>query len=222
MRTFRSVVIGRKELSNPGFPGAFQVREFLARPGHHDLFLVAEFLEARVADEVLAHVLEVRGPGAVHLHRDLLFALTQHLQRSVAGERVVDVCLLAGRERPADGVDVAVLNEFVQCGERGVVEGSVVDFEPVGVLDLFAELVELPIPLAGDPIGFGIADVDLLELVVGGVRLVGFEQAVLACHLSFARRSSGKRMRSVVAADRRGPRYRIWPSSRNWSASCFS
>jgi hypothetical protein len=68
----------------------------------------------------------------------------------VCAERLVHVRLLARRDRPSKRLDVAVLHQFVERGERGVVEHRLFDLELVCVLDSVAELGELSVTLARD------------------------------------------------------------------------
>ncbi|ERH11146.1 MAG: hypothetical protein J07HX64_02927 [halophilic archaeon J07HX64] len=150
-----------------------EVGELLSHPRDDDRLLVpADRLEPGVPLHVFAHLLEIRGVDAVHLHRDGL----------LAGQRRVDVRLLSGRYRTAEGVDVPVLDEFVQRGEGGVVEYRRLDLELVCVGYSVAKVAELPVTLAGDAVGLGVGVVDLCPLVTGCC-LVCVEQSVLAVHL---------------------------------------
>ena len=169
------VPLGRDGGRDPdaGLLRAAQVGELLAGPREHDLLLVRpDTLEPRVAVEVRPHLPEVAGVDAVYLHRD----------RAVRAERLVDAGLLPGRERAAERVDVAVLDELVDGGERRVVEHRALDLELVGVLQAFTELEELAVAGPRDAVGLVVGDVDLLPLVADALDGLDVEQAELLAH----------------------------------------
>ena len=88
-------------------------------------------------------MLEVAGVDPVDFDGDLAVG--------AVGEK--DVGFLARRDRPAEGVDVAVLDEGIDSRKGRVVEDRAFDLELVGILDPVAEGQKLPITALCDAIG---------------------------------------------------------------------